>query len=171
MADQDNNVMHLMGILDTAINEVSDKKKKTRNASNETENTNNLNKNDVKHILKITLTEVVELMRGSHKELKEEITAVKDKNIFLQKALIETQCELEKSQQYINRDTIKICNVPEPRLAPNEREDVKETVMKVFEKAEIEIENNEFSTIHRLPSREDNCKAIIMKFNTRDVRN
>ena len=44
-------------------------------------------------------------------------------------------------------------------------------MIKVFEKADIEVETNEFSTIHRLPSREDNCKAIIMKFKTRDVRN
>ena len=35
-------------------------------------------------------------------------------------------------QQYGNRDTLKLCNIPEPKLRPKEREDTNATIVKAL---------------------------------------
>ena len=80
--------------------------------------------------------------------------------------------ELEKSQQYQNRDTFKICGVKEPTLGPNEYEDTTKTVTTFFSKAKVNLPEQELSMTHRVPSR-DATKAnpLLVKLRSRILRN
>ena len=90
------------------------------------------------------------------------------------KELVNTKLELEKHQQYINRDTFKLCNVLKPELSNNEKENVCESVTKVLDKVGMAVNENDFSTLHRLPARDESdtkIDSIIVKCVRRDLRN
>ena len=127
-------------------------------------------------LMSASLSEIGELITNSQaelrKEFEEKIEEVKTENTKLKNDLIDTRLKLEQNQQYINRDTIKICNIPEPKLGDKEFEDTNATVIKVLEKASINITEADISVSHRLPVRDSTkSKAIIVKFTRRDTRN
>ena len=122
------------------------------------------------NILSITLKDVVELVGTVRTEFKEEIKELKQENTSLRRELINVKCDLEMHQQYGNRDILKLCNVPEPKLAPKAIEDTSQTVIDVLAKAGINVTKQDISVSHRLPSK-DGVKPIICKFGLRNVRN
>ena len=107
------------------------------------------------------------------KKRDDEIVSLKNSQENLRKIVINKSFELEKLQQYVNRDVIKICGVPEPTgLAPGEYEKTNDTVKKVLSAADIEITDADISVTHRLPAREPGItKSILLKTGRRDVRN
>ena len=118
---------------------------------------------------------VVDLISDSRKIADEEIATLKEDNIKLRKQLVTKSCDLEKLQQYQNRDVIKICGVKEPAgLGPHNQEDTNKTVKDLFKKIDTTITDQDISVTHRLRSREQRPgqpKAILFKANRRDFRN
>ena len=124
-------------------------------------------------------TEMIGLINDLKSDLKD--NDAKDRRIdflekkvdFLEKQLLKTCLELEKSQQYQNRDTLKICGIKEPTdLGPNQPEDTDSLVTKFFEKASIPVPKEELSVTHRVPSRNSGrYKALLAKLRSRIVRN
>ena len=76
--------------------------------------------------------------------LKDEI-AEKDKArdeevLFLRDQVVNLRLDLEKSQQYNNRDSFKICGIKEPtNLRPNEYENTNDTVTNLFKTADVDL--------------------------------
>ena len=91
----------------------------------------------------------------------------------LKERIVKLNLALEKSQQYNNRDSFKICGIREPTgLGPNEREDTEKTVTTFFEKARIPVPKEELSITHRLPSRDTTrSKPLLVKLKSRILRN
>ena len=91
----------------------------------------------------------------------------------LNETIVKLSFALEKSQQYNNRDSFKICGIREPTgLGPNEREDTEKTVTTFFEKARIPVPKEELSITHRLPSRDTTrSKPLLVKLKSRILRN
>ena len=91
----------------------------------------------------------------------------------LNEMIVKLSLALEKSQQYNNRDSFKICGIREPTgLGPNEREDTEKTVTTFFEKARIPVPKEELSITHRLPSRDTTrSKPLLVKLKSRILRN
>ena len=122
-------------------------------------------------------------MVGIVQGVKDEMTDMKNDHVkqlenrdikinYLEGQIVKSRLELEKSQQYNNRDMFKICGIKEPTLGPNEREDTDTTVTKFFEKARINLPKEELSMTHRLPSRDSTrSKALLVKLRTRTLRN
>lgn len=109
-------------------------------------------------------------------ELKVELKIRDDEIANLKKVVINKSFEVEKLQQYINRDVVKICGVKEPiGLGPNEFEDTNKTVKTVLGAANIPITDQDISISHRLPTREQqrNGKpsSLLLKTSRRDIRN
>ena len=92
-----------------------------------------------------------------------------DRNNFLEEQLVKQGLDLEKSQQYQNRDTLKICGIKEP--ADLRSEDTDDTVVKFFEKASVPLDKQELSVTHRVPSREAGRSNVLVKLRSRTVRN
>ena len=122
------------------------------------------------NILSISLKDIVEMVGSVRSELTETINELKAEISSLRRELINVKCDLEMHQQYGNRDTLKLCNVPEPKLPPKVNEDTNQTVIDVLKKAGINVSKQDISVSHRLPSK-DGVKPIICKFGLRNVRN
>ena len=72
----------------------------------------------------------------------------------LKKLVIHRSFEVEKLQQYINRDVIKICGIKEPTgLGAQEHENTNDTVKEVLSAADIPITDKDISITHLLPSK------------------
>ena len=100
----------------------------------------------------------------------------KDQQIAtLHKYVLQTRLELEKLQQYENRDTFKICGIPEPTLPQGQYEDTDKTVTETLDLAEITLPQEDISISHRLPIKDPSKsrlpKAIIIKCKGRNIRN
>ena len=116
---------------------------------------------------------MLELKNEIKEEFLEEITTLKTENTKLKKQLLQSNIEHEKLQQYINRDTLKICNVEE-KQGSNETENVNETIKNVMVKAGIPFNVDDISVAHRLPVARGSKlkhKSLIVKFKGRDARN
>ena len=119
-------------------------------------------------------SEISEMISTVKNESSEEIRKLREEEDKLSNELVTTRLELENHQQYINRDTFKFCNVPKPELRSNEKEDVCETVTKVLDKVGMTVTENDFSTLHRIPARDESgtkIDGIIVKCVRRDLRN
>ena len=119
---------------------------------------------------------IVALIKDSNSATEVKIVEVKDENKDLKKKLVTKSLDLEKLQQYQNRDVIKICGVAEPSgLGPREHEDTNQTVKKVFSKLyNTVITDQDISVTHRIRSRIQRSgqpKAILFKAARRDFRN
>ena len=83
--------------------------------------------------------------------------------------------DLEKLQQYQNRDVIKICGVTEPsNLGPRDHENTNQTVKNIFSKLNTVITDQDISVTHRIKSKIQQAgkpKAILFKASRRDFRN
>ena len=170
MPNQDPNVAVLSALLNDALNVLPENNAKTRGIY--------VTRKDLLQVMTSVFSGYVEMLVTVKTEMKEELaeqtTPMKTENVKLRKQLLQTNIELEKLQQYINRDTLKICNVKEPELANDQQENVNETVKKVMEKAGIQCSDADISVAHRLPvSRGSKLKhkSIIIKYKGRDTRN
>ena len=171
MAEVNKNVAALNGIINEAINNLPVQNSKKGNDIYVT-------RKDLLQIMNKVfeghVDMMLELKREVKEELMEEITALKTENVKLKKQLLQTNIDHENLSQYINRDTLKICNVVEPTLEPNQQENVNETVKTVLDKAGIPFDVADISVAHRLPvSRGSKLKhkSIICKIKGRDTRN
>ena len=109
-------------------------------------------------------------------KLNEELKKRDDEIADLKKVVIKKSFKVEKLQQYINRDVVKICGVKEPTdLGPNEFEDTNNTVKTVLGAANITITDQDISISHRLPTQEQKRtgkpSSLLLKASRRDVRN
>ena len=119
---------------------------------------------------------IAALIKDSKKETDEEIESLKNENTNLKKKLMTKSFDLEKLQQYQNRDVIKICGVKEPTgLGPRDFENTNQTVKDVFSKLNSTIiTDQDISVTHRLKSRVQRPgqpRAILFKASRRDFRN
>ena len=114
--------------------------------------------------------ERIELVEKNAKERDE----AKDNEIdSLKEKVLNIRLELEKSQQYQNRDSFKICGIKKPATSDNNgHEDTADTVMKFFETASAPLPKEELSMTHRVPSRDTTkSDALLVKLKSRIVRN
>ena len=78
--------------------------------------------------------QLVEMIQNEQKEKDEvkqkEIDSLKTQVSQLKDKLFHTRLDLEKSQQYNNRDSFKICGIKKPTLERGQHEDTAETVTK-----------------------------------------
>ena len=139
-----------------------------------------LTKQDYEQATTSMYTEIIGLFNNLKNDLKNDdskdqrIEFLEKKCDYLEKQLVKTHLELEKSQQYQNRDTLKICGIKEPvhQGSNPPREDTDALVTKFFEKADIPVPKEELSITHRVPSRDSGrCKALLVKLRSRNVRN
>ena len=178
MTSHDENKRYLMGFLDKTVNEVCSKDRKSslrsKNSSDEAAAASEaITKEQLLTILSLSFTEISDMLATVRNESSEEIQKLRDEKEKLTKELVNTKFELEKHQQYINRDTFKLCNVPKPALENNEKEDVCDTVVKVLDKVDMTVTEDDFSTLHRIPARDESgtkIDSIIVKCLRRDLR-
>ena len=107
-------------------------------------------------------------------KLRKKKDKVRDEEVlFLRNQVVNLRLDLEKSQQYNNRDSFKICGIKEPtNLRPNETENTNDTVTKFFETASVDLPVQELSMTHRVPTRDTTkSKALLVKLRSRIVRN
>ena len=131
-----------------------------------------LTRADVEQIFMRMNMEYVTMLQGIETKYDEALLKKDDEIKTLKEQTIKQHLSLEKSQQYQNRDSLKICGLREPTLGNNEREDTDTTVTKFFEKANIPVPKQELSMTHRLPSRESTrSKPLLVKLRSRIVRN
>ena len=121
--------------------------------------------NDVVNV-NTTLKTELDSVKTENKEQSEEITK-------LRKLLVSFGLNLERHQQFQNRDTFKICGLEEP--TDSQHEDTAETVIKALEKADIPFKKEEISASYRVPTGRDGShsgpKNIMVKcdlHNTKD---
>ena len=185
----DNNdayVKHLTNLLMKEMEEVS-KKSKTKNEKI----ADILTSENYVHVTKFMLTQHVGLANHFYKKIDDVLALVKvlqdegkakdlkiasqaEELTTVKKALVTTKLELEKTQQHVNRDTFKLCNVKEPELPQGEFENTQDTVIKALGTASVPIKKEEISSSFRVPSRPDNGRAgpknIIIKCALQDVK-
>ena len=185
----DNNdayVKHLTNMLMKEMEEVS-KKSKTKNEKI----ADILTSENYVHVTKFMLTQHVGLANHFYKKIDDVLALVKvlqdegkakdliiasqaEELTTVKKALVTTKLELEKTQQHVNRDTFKLCNVKEPELPQGEFENTQDTVIKALGTASVPIKKEEISSSFRVPSRPDNGrtgpKNIIIKCALQDVK-
>ena len=172
--DVDTNAKTLVGLLTKSLDEAKncDTGVKLRSGKNynEINPTLHLTHEQFLKIMTTQLKDVVEMVGTVRTELYGQINELKQENASLRRELINTKCDLEMQQQYGNRDTLKLCNIPEPTLGHREKEDTNDTIVKVLGEAGITITKEDISVSHRLPN-EKGIKPLICKFGRRDVRN
>ena len=188
----DANALHLLGIMKDVI---SDAKKQD---SNKTPNDKGRNKDGRKNngnpadttttnntgptweqlekVLSTYTYHIAALFKDHKNETGVIIDELKDENKDLKKKLVTKSLDLEKLQQYQNRDVIKICGAAEPTgLGPRDHENTNETVQKIFSKLNNTIiTDQDISVTHRIRSkvqRSGQPKAILLKTSRRDFRN
>ena len=129
-----------------------------------------------KVILTKTFAEFVGMLNEAKRENKEEVKSLTGQIKDLKKHVVTGRLEQEKSQQYMNRDVIKFCGIPEANLTgPNMREDTNKTLKDCLQAADINLTDEEISVSHRLPTKEatrnGKPKTMLLKTSRRDVRN
>ena len=108
-----------------------------------------------KVILTKTFAEFVGMLNEAKRENKEEVKSLTGQIKDLKKHVVTGRLEQEKSQQYMNRDVIKFCGIPEANLTgPNRREDTNKTLKDCLQAADITLTDEEISVSHRLPTKE-----------------
>ena len=186
----DANAIHLLGVMKSVISDVKKqdnnkskpkdgKKKNENNASNanpaDTTSKNYPTWEELEQVLTTYTYHIAALIKDSKRETEVEINELKDENKDLKKKLVNKSLDLEKLQQYQNRDVIKICGVNEPsNLGPREHENTNQTVKNIFSKLNTVITDQDISVTHRIRSRIQQTgkpKAILFKASRRDFRN
>ena len=182
----DANAIHLLGVMKSVISDVKkqdnnkskpkDGKKKNENsASNANPADNYPTWEELEQVLTTYTYHIAALIKDSKSETEVEINELKDENKDLKKKLVNKSLDLEKLQQYQNRDVIKICGVNEPsNLGPREHENTNQTVKNIFSKLNTVITDQDISVTHRIRSRIQQTgkpKAILFKASRRDFRN
>ena len=162
------NFVHLKKFIEDKISELPKCNKNNKNDF--------LSRAEATILLVAVIGEMWELVENQKKDAKEEsdkeISLLKEENAFLREKIVHTKLEQEKSQQYQNRDTFKICGIKEPTLGPKQHEDTVNTVTKFFEKAGVSLPKEELSMTHRVPTRDSaKSKALLVKLRSRIKRN
>ena len=118
---------------------------------------------------------IVATIKDAKNETGVSIAEIKDENVSLKSKLVTKSLDLERLQQYQNRDVIKICGVAEPNgLGPREHENTNQTVKNIFSKLNTVITDQDISVTHRIRSKIQRSgvpKAILLKTSRRDFRN
>ena len=120
------------------------------------------------------LKQRVSSLEEKDKKKDEKIKTLEDENKMLKKNLVNKCLEFERSQQYQNRDTFKLCGIKEPELPPNQYEDTAETVIKALDSASVPLKKEEISASYRVPGKDGSRpgpKNILIKtglHNTKD---
>ena len=120
-------------------------------------------------------------VKAENTALKAEMNTVKDdalkqreENITLKKALINTCLNLERHQQFQNRDTFKICGIEEPTLQPGHFENTAKTVIKALETASVPLTEQEISASYRVPTGREGTRSgpknIMVKCNLHNTK-
>lgn len=169
------NTDYLVNILKNSLEEAKDcetgpKLRSSKNDDNEPNPALHLTHEQFLKIMSSQLKDIVEMVGTVRTDLCEKIDELRKENLGLRRELINTKCDLEMQQQYGNRETLKLCNIPEPKLAPKEKEDTNATIVKVLGQAGITIAKEDISVSHRLPN-DKGINPLICKFGLRDVRN
>ena len=124
------NFVHLKKFIEDKISELPKCSKNNKNDF--------LSRAEATILLVAVIGEMWELVENQKKDAKEEsdkeITLLKEDNAFLREKIVHTKLEQEKSQQYQNRDTFKICGIKEPTLGPKQHEDTVNTVTSFLRK-------------------------------------
>ena len=169
--DAETNTSYLLNILSKSLEEAKncDTGVSTRSSS-DLSPTIHLTHEQFLKIMTTQVKDIVDMVGNVRTELFGKINELSEENVTLRRELINTKCDLEMHQQYGNRDTLKLCNIPEPKLPPKEREDTNDTIVKALGEAGITIKKEDISVSHRLPNSKG-IKPLICKFSRRDVRN
>ena len=186
----DANALYLLGVMKEVFSDVKKQDNKTTNDKTKNKDGKKQNGNpadttpihdgptweQLEKILTNYSYQLAALIKDGKSETEVVINELKDENINLKNKLVTKSLDLEKLQQYINRDVIKICGVPEPTgLGPRQHEDTNRTVKKVFSKLNnTVITDQDISVTHRIKSkvqRSGQPKAILFKTSRRDFRN
>ena len=132
-----------------------------------------LTKSDAKTLFLTFSKELIEMVVNLKDEIAEKDKVRDEEVLFLRNQVVNLRLDLEKSQQYNNRDSFKICGIKEPtNLRPNETENTNDTVTKFFETASVDLPVQELSMTHRVPTRDTTkSKALLVKLRSRIVRN
>ena len=151
-------------------------KKVNQNGNPETSNINGPTWEQVENILTNFTYHIVATIKDAKKDTEERIVEVKDENESLKKKLVTKSFDLERLQQYQNRDVIKICGAAEPTgLGHREHENTNQTVKDIFSKLNNTVINDQdISVTHRIRTRIQQTgqpKAILFKTSRRDFRN
>ena len=158
-------VAYMEGIMNSTMRDIPKKNKQETAADTMT-------KSQYEIVNMKIVKELIDIIHSLKSESDAKYAELKAENVTLRKLIVSTRLNQEKSMQYENRDTLKICGIKEPRLPAGEFENTDNTVTKLFEKANIALNNEEINITHRLPGR-DGTKpsAMLVKCGLRNVRN
>lgn len=73
--------------------------------------------------------------------------------------------KIEILDQYSRNKNIEICNIPKV-----ENENLKKIVLKLADKMEVGVKEDDIEVVHRLPSKGNKIQPIIIQFQSRQVR-
>ena len=79
--------------------------------------------------------------------------------------LYQVQCDLDEVQQYLRRDCLEFVGIPSQK-----NDNPNKIVKEVCSSMGIELKQEEFSIVHRLPDSKNTKDRIIAKFVRRDVK-
>ena len=164
--DNNSNLLHLLAMHKDAMSGIDNNKA--------------LRKQDLDKVIPVSIKELLSVVLGLEDDFNRKLEKVrKDSEAkdacmdSLQAQIVKLSLAQEKSQQYQNRDTFKICGIKKsPDLGPKGHEDTDTVVVKFLEKAKVPLPVTELSMTHRVPSREaGRPEALLVKLRSRIVRN
>ncbi|CAL4250551.1 unnamed protein product, partial [Meganyctiphanes norvegica] len=97
---------------------------------------------------------IVPMMENIHQECAEKHEIVMKSVKGVKDDINDPQIELDKYTQHSRRKNVRIHNILEPKLEPNEqKDDTNATIIKILHEAGLtDINNEDFSISHRIPS-------------------
>ena len=112
-------------------------------------------------IIKKQKEELIRKISLENTALKKELLELKDKDDQKSKRISELENEVIDLQQYIRRNNVEICGIPED-VSQN---DLEKTVLKIAESIGVYISSNDIEACHRLNTKnEKSPKKTIVRF-------
>lgn len=117
--------------------------------------------------------EITKSWASNKKQTEPRIKALEEKNTNLQDSLKSTReslyklhCEIDEVEQYIRRDCLEFVGIPTVTV-----DNPKELVKELSHELNVQLEEDDLSTVHRLPDTKSTKNRIIAKFVRRDKKN
>ena len=106
--------------------------------------------------------EIIEFLQKENAELKNELKIVKEELATKSKKLVDVERDVIDLQQYIRRNNLEICGIPDSIGQAK----LEETVIKIAESIDVVIEKKDIEACHRLPNRKNRLgpKTTIVRF-------
>ncbi|XP_057291154.1 uncharacterized protein LOC130613821 [Hydractinia symbiolongicarpus] len=104
--------------------------------------------------------DIVEQLRTENKVLRDEIDAMKEKNQEKDKFMLELEKDVINLQQYVRRNNVEICGIPNSI----DQDELQDKVIEIAKAIGVEFSESDVEACHRLYARENETKKTIVRF-------